>query len=78
MDTVKVIQGKKHTIKVVASNNQKEFISIGDVEMDARALEAVKSALEKAKFCKKPVAKYDFESKRAYIEYPAGVKKYIE
>jgi len=78
MDTVKVIQGKKHTIKVVASNNQKEFISIGDVEMDARAVKAVKTAVDKAQFCKKPVAKYDFENKKAYIEYTAGVKKYVD
>ncbi len=28
--------------------------------------------IEKAKFCKKPVAGYDDETKRAYIEYSNG------
>lgn len=75
---MKIIQGKNHTIKVVASDEQKEYISIGDVEMDARAVKAVKTAVDKAQFCKKPVAKYDSERKKAYIEYTAGVKKYVE
>jgi len=78
MDEVKMIMGKNHSIKVVPSNKQKEFISIGDLEMDARAVEAVKSAVEKAKFCKHPVAKYDFKSKKVYIENSEGVKKYVE
>lgn len=34
-----------------------------DIEMDIRALEAVKAAILKAEICKKPVAKYDMESK---------------
>lgn len=44
--------------------------------MDARAVEAVKTAVAKARFCKKPVAKYDPETKRAYIEYADGKKNY--
>lgn len=45
--------------------------------MDARARQAVKVAIEKAKFCKKPVARYDIETKRAYIEYADGTRKYV-
>ncbi|MDD3416090.1 MAG: hypothetical protein PHY47_19145 [Lachnospiraceae bacterium] len=78
MSTVKLITGKKHSIKVVTSNEQKEFLSIGDIEMDARAKRAVKSAVEKAQFCKKPVAKYDTETKKAYVEYSDGEKKYVK
>lgn len=78
MSTAKVITGKKHSIKVIGSADQKGYISSKDIEMDARATKAVKSAIEKAEFCKKPVAKYDVKTKKAYIEYSAGVKKYVE
>lgn len=46
--------------------------------MDERAIQAVKSAVEKAVFCKKPVAKYDIDTKKVYIEYTDGVRKYVE
>lgn len=70
--------GKKHSIKVVASNEQKDFISSRDAEMDARATQAVKSAVAKAEFCKKPVARYDTAKKKAYVEYADGEKKYVD
>lgn len=78
MGTVKVRTGKKHSIKVVSSSDQKDFISSRDVEMDARARQAVKSAVARAEFCKKPVAKYDLETKKAYVQYADGVKKYVD
>lgn len=78
MSTAKVRTGKNHTIEVVSSIDQKSVISNHDAEMDARAIQAVKSALEKAKFCKKPVAKYDTAKKKAYVEYADGVRKYVE
>lgn len=77
MSVPKVIKGRKHSIKVIASSEQKGYISSQDAEMDARAIEAVKSAVAKATFCKKPVAKYDTEKKKAYVEYADGVKKYV-
>ena len=40
--------------------------------MDARAVEAVKAAINKARVCKKPIAGYDKENKKAYIEYANG------
>lgn len=76
MSSVKIRAGKKHSVKVVVSSSQKDFISERDREMDARAVEAVKTAVAKARFCKKPVAKYDPETKRAYIEYADGKKNY--
>ena len=53
------------------------FISESDAEMDQRANAAVRSALDRAKICKKPIAKYDSETQKAYIEYEDGVKKYV-
>ena len=78
MSAVKVRSGKKHSIKVIASSEQKSFISSRDIEMDARATEAVKSAVAKAEFCKKPVAKYDVTTKRVYVEYSNGQNKYVQ
>ena len=78
MSTVKVINGKKHSVKVVSMSEKKEHILANDAEMDARATKAVKTAVEKAKFCKKPIAKYDVISKRAYVEYANGEKKYVD
>ena len=49
-----------------------------DAEMDKRVEFAVKSAIAKAKVCKKPIAKYDLKTKRAYLEYPSGAKRYVK
>jgi hypothetical protein len=46
--------------------------------MDARAVEAVKAAINKARVCKKPIAGYDKENKKAYIEYANGDIKYAK
>ena len=76
INTVKIGNGR--TIKIVAPNNQKSEISSRDAEMDIRAIQAVKFALAKAEVCKKPVAKYDKVTKRAYVEYADGERKYVE
>lgn len=65
-------------VVVVKDSDQRAYISENDAEMDARAVEAVRVAVSKAIFCKKPVAKYDLETKRAYIEYPNGERKYVD
>ena len=60
-------------IKVVSEDDSisyKDIISDQDAEMDRRAIAAVRSAIEKAKVCNKPIAKFDVETKRAYLEYP--------
>lgn len=77
MDVVKERDGKSYVIKVVSPEEQNQVLSSSDIEMDARARQAVKVAIEKAKFCKKPVARYDIETKRAYIEYADGTRKYV-
>ena len=56
---------------------KKGFISESDAEMDQRANAAVQSTLDRAKICKKPIAKYDSATQKAYIEYEDGVKKYV-
>lgn len=63
---------RKRNIKVVDSSNQREYISDSDAEMDARAVEAVRAAILKAEVCKKPIAKYDKATRKAYVEYPNG------
>lgn len=68
------------SVKVVtdaASIQKKPFISESDIEMDNRARAAVRSAIDRAKVCKKPIAKYDPKNKRAYVEYADGEKKYV-
>lgn len=66
----------KNGIRIVVSECD-QFISDNDMKMDARAREAVKTAVSKAKFCQKPVAGYDVQSKRAYVEYANGERKYV-
>jgi hypothetical protein len=75
MGTVTLKNGRN--INVVSTFEQQSAISDNDAEMDKRAVQAVKSAVNKAKICKKPVAKYDKVAKKAYIQYADGVKKYV-
>ena len=66
-------------IKVVSEDDSisyKDIISDQDAEMDRRAIAAVRSAIEKAKVCNKPIAKFDAETNRAYLEYPDGSREY--
>ena len=76
MTTVSTKSGK--VIKVVSREEEKNTLTVSDSEMDARAVEAVKAAINKAKICKKPVAGYDKEKKAAYVEYANGERKYAE
>lgn len=76
MTIVSTKSGK--VIKVVSGAEEKSTLTISENEMDERAVEAVKAAINKAKICKKPIAKYDKEKKAAYIEYANGDRKYAE
>ena len=76
MTTVSTKSGK--VIKVVSREEEKKTLTVSDSEMDVRAIEAVKAAINKAKICKKPVAGYDKENKVAYIEYANGERKYAK
>ena len=75
MTTISTKGGKEIKIITVA---EECVLSPSDSEMDARAVEAVKAAINKARFCKKPVARYDKERKAAYIEYSNGERKNAE
>ena len=46
--------------------------------MNKRITHAVKAAIDRAKICGKPIARYDAETDRAYLEYPDGERKYVE
>ena len=53
-------------------------ISSSDAEMDKRAVAAVRSAIYRAKVCKKPIARYDVATKRAFLEFADGSRKYVD
>lgn len=76
MTIVSIINGR--VIKVISRQEEKEILSVSDSEMDRRAVEAVKAAINKAKICKKPIVGYDKEKKSAYIGYANGDRKYAE
>ena len=73
----KIINGEKYTINVVTSDPD-ETLTENEKEMDYRARKAVELALEKAKVCKKPIARYDAETRRAFLEYPNGEREYVK
>ena len=69
----------KYKIHVVDSDNiDNSDLSPEDQDMDTRVNAAVKSAIQKAKICNKPIAKYDLKRKKAYIQTADGVKTYID
>ena len=74
----KVININGMAVKVIDNTEKQETLSQEDKDMDIRAKEAVKASLEKAKVCKKPIARYDIETKRAYIEDAEGNRRYVE
>ena len=74
----KVININGMAVKVIDNTEKQDNLSQEDKDMDIRAKEAVKAALEKAKVCKKPIAHYDIETKRAYIEDAEGNRRYVE
>ena len=63
MTTVSTKSGR--IIKVVSREEEKSTLTESDNEMDERAVEAVKAAINKAKICKKPIAGYDEKKKQA-------------
>lgn len=58
MTTVSTNSGK--IINVVSREEESKTLTLSDQEMDARAVEAVKAAINKARVCKKPIAGYCF------------------
>ena len=71
------VKKNQFCIKAVMPAEVETVLTPNEIEMDIRAREAVKAAILKAEICKKPVAKYDMESRRAYLQYPDGRKVYV-
>ena len=76
MDDKKNAKKKVHV--VLSDDNSKNNTSSDDLDMDKRANAAVSSAINKAKVCQLPIAKYDQRKKKAYVEYSNGVKEYVD
>ena len=74
-ETIKLKDNRSVTI--ISVDGSAVAASPKDVEMDNRAREAVKSAIHRAKTCKKPVARYDRITQRAYIETEDGRRRYV-
>ena len=69
------------SVKVIINEDMSSCegsISSSDAEMDKRAVAAVRSAIYRAKVCKKPVARYDVATKRAFLEFADGSRKYVD
>lgn len=68
------------SVKVISADDIASIrreISSRDMEMDKRAVAAVNSAINRVQVCNKPIAKYDFASGRAYLEYADGSRDYV-
>lgn len=74
-ETIKLKDNRSVTI--ISVSGSAVASSPKDAEMDNRAREAVKSAIHRAKTCKKPVARYDRVTQRAYIETEDGRRRYV-
>lgn len=74
---IRTIKKGNCTVKVVPEQDVQAAATPDDAEMDKRVKAAVKSELDRAIICKRPVAKYDRDSKKAYIQLPDGQKKYV-
>lgn len=74
----KVVELNGMTIKVIDSQEKDAFLTQDDKDMDIRAIEAVRAALNKAKICGKPIAHYDTVTHRAYIENADGTIRMVK
>ena len=72
-----VVLNESLSVRVVAPGELNTVLSPNDRDMDFRATEAVKAAIRRAEVCKKPIARYDKERRRAYIEMPDGERQYV-
>ncbi len=74
----KVVNINGMSVTVVDNSEKEAFLSQEDIDMDIRAKAAVNAALNKAMICRKPIARYDMLTKRAFIEYPDGTIRFLE
>ena len=73
-----VLLSNNRLVTVVSPENVNAVLSETDIEMDYRAREAVKAAINRAEIYKKPIAKYDSANKKAYLQTADSKKIYIE
>ena len=64
-------------MKVTVAYDKDKYLTNEDKEMDRCGKEAVKQAIHKTKFLRKPLGCYDTKMKKAYLFYPDGTKVYI-
>lgn len=74
-DDIKV--GNMNVHVITDANRDTDNLSAEELDMDKRAKAAVKAAIQRAKVCNKPIAKYDARKKKAYLLYPNGEKEYV-
>ncbi len=74
----KVVNINDMSVTVVDNSEKEAFLSQEDIDMDIRAKAAVKAALNKAKVCGKPIARYDIVTHRAYVENADGTIRFVE
>ena len=68
----------KPKIKEIKIKNKLDFtFGIPDEEITKRFQAAVADSINKAKQLGLPIALYDKESKKAYLEYPDGRREYV-
>ena len=72
-DEIRIIGS--HIVRIVNSEEKRKTSE--DIDLDKRVTAAVKSAINKSKVCKKPIAKFDLRKKKAYLVYPNGERKYV-
>ena len=63
----KVVNLNGMTIKVIDAQEKDAFLTQDDKDMDIRATAAVRAALNKAKICGKPIARYDIRSPKEHL-----------
>lgn len=59
------------------ANELDSTCGISDAELTQRFKEAIRVDNEIRRIKKLPVAKYDAETRRAYLEYPDGRREYV-
>ena len=73
----KVIEGRKRRVNMTIANELDSTCGISDDELTLRFKESIRIDDEIRKIKGLPVARYDDESKRAYLEYPDGRREYV-
>ena len=74
----KVVNINGMAIKVINAQEKDAFLTQDDKNMDIRATAAVRAALNKAKICGKPIARYDIVTHRVYIENADGTVRMVK